>query len=107
MLGLSERHIGMIREKMAMFDDIEEALIFGSRAMGNYKKGSDIDVALKGDRVATDTASKLKFELSEKTNLPYFFDVVAFSKIKNEDLLQHINTYGMKIYKSNVLNEKR
>jgi predicted nucleotidyltransferase len=106
MFGLSDRHIGMIREKMAMFDDIEEALIFGSRAMGNYKKGSDIDIALKGDSVTANTTSKLKFELSEKTNLPYFFDVVALSRIHNDDLLEHINTYGMKIYESNVLNEE-
>jgi len=106
MFGLSDRHIGIIREKMAMFDAIEEAFIFGSRAMGNYKKGSDIDIALKGDRVAADTVSKLKFELSEKTNLPYFFDVVALGRINNDDLMEHIHTYGMKIYESNVLNEE-
>lgn len=102
MFGLNQNHIDQICEKIAMFKEIEEVLIFGSRAMGNYKKGSDIDLALKGKGVTTSTANKLKLELSEKTNLPYYFDVIAYGKINNQALINHINNFGLRLYKLNT-----
>lgn len=100
MFGLSQNHIDQICDKIAMFQEIEEVIIFGSRAMGNYKKGSDIDLALKGKAVTASTVNKLKLELSEKTNLPYFFDVIGYEKIKNQELINHINNFGVKLYAS-------
>ena len=97
MFGLSQNHIDQICEKIAMFQEIEEVIIFGSRAMGNYKKGSDIDLALKGKAVTTSTVNKLKLELSEKTTMPYYFDVIAYARIKNQELINHIDKYGVKI----------
>jgi predicted nucleotidyltransferase len=98
MFGLSQNHIDQICEKMAVFKEIEEVLIFGSRAMGNYKKGSDNDLALKGKGVTTSTANKLKLELSEKTTMPYYFDVIAYARSKNQALINHIDKYGIKIH---------
>ena len=48
MYGLLDRNLKFILEAISKYPEIEEVIIFGSRAMGNYKKGSDIDLALKG-----------------------------------------------------------
>ena len=50
--GLRPQDLTEIIEMIRQFPDIEEAVIFGSRAKGNYKKGSDVDIAIKGKRSA-------------------------------------------------------
>ncbi|WP_414646601.1 nucleotidyltransferase domain-containing protein [Clostridium tetani] len=54
------------------FDEIEKAYIFGSRAKGNYKPGSDIDIAIYGENINLDILSKLNSILEEKSPMPYF-----------------------------------
>ena len=51
MFGLIERDIEYIVKAMKKFNEIEKAIVFGSRAMGNYKKGSDVDIAIIGDGI--------------------------------------------------------
>lgn len=70
---------------------MKNLLFFGSRAKGNYKKGSDIDIAIIGNE------RKLSYQLNEEGNLPYFFDIINLEKITNKDLLVHINRVGKKI----------
>ena len=71
--GLTDRHIKIILDCADKFKEIERVVIFGSRSIGNYKKGSDVDLALKGLNVNQQIADKLRYQLSEKTKLPYFF----------------------------------
>ena len=49
--GLPEEHIKIILDYIARYSEIEEAVLFGSRALGTYKPGSDVDIALKGNKV--------------------------------------------------------
>ncbi len=100
MFGLKDSYINQICCKLALFPEIEEAIIFGSRAMGNYKKGSDIDLALKGDRVSRATLNKLRIELEEKTCLPYSFDVLVLNSISNKNLMDHISNLGKRFYQN-------
>ena len=51
MFGLLDRDIKYIIKALEQHDEIEKAIIFGSRAMGNYKKGSDVDIAIIGENV--------------------------------------------------------
>ena len=95
--GLTDRHIKIILDCAGKFKEIERVVIFGSRSIGNYKKGSDVDIALKGDKVSQTIADRLRFELSEKTNLPYFFDVVCYNCLKNKSLIKHIDELGKDI----------
>lgn len=55
MLGLIESDIRYITITLAKFDEIECGIIFGSRAIGNYKRGSDIDLAIKGKAITPKT----------------------------------------------------
>ncbi len=67
---------------------VSRGVIFGSRAMGNYKRGSDVDIAILGDE------SRVSYCLNEETNLPYFFDVINLEKIDNAKLREHIKRVG-------------
>lgn len=79
------------------FQEIEQVLIFGSRAKGNCRPGSDIDLALKGDNVTEQTVLRLRGMLDD-VPLPYFFDVVNYRSIKNTDMVQHIDRIGEVLY---------
>jgi type I restriction enzyme S subunit len=97
--GLSEKQLNEIAAFISPYSEIEEAVLFGSRAMDTYKEASDVDIALKGDRVTASLAAKLKFDIEEDTYLPFFFDFVAYPTITNEALKEHIDTQGIVIYR--------
>src|ERR1043166_6391180 len=78
---------------------IEEALIFGSRSKGNFKPGSDVDIALKGRQLDFKIVSCISFLLNEETSMPYKFDVLNYHDIKNKDLVEHIDRVGTRFYK--------
>jgi len=103
MFGLSEIDCQHIKDALAHYPEIEQAIIFGSRAKGNYQPGSDIDIALKGKRLTDDTVLQLSDELEEQLPLPYFFDLLIYHLITNSELHQHIDRVGQVIYK----NDKR
>ncbi|MCW0484384.1 nucleotidyltransferase domain-containing protein [Gaoshiqia sediminis] len=46
--GLSETTISLLCSVFENYPEIEEVIIYGSRAKGNYREGSDIDITLKG-----------------------------------------------------------
>lgn len=79
------------------YPQIHQAILFGSRALGKAKRGSDVDLALKGedlDKVATEISG----ELNDESPLPYFFDVIAYQSISNPALKAHIDRVGEVIY---------
>ena len=93
--GLSDQQLNLIKETIARFDEIKSAVVFGSRAMGNHKPGSDVDIAVKGENISEKTISALSTLLNEELPLPYFFDVVHYDTLDNETLVQHINEEGV------------
>lgn len=98
--GLSEKQLNEIIAILSTFTEIEEAILFGSRAIDTYKEASDVDIALKGDKVTASLAAKLKYQFEEDTYLPFFFDFVAYTTITNEALKEHIDTKGVLIYRA-------
>lgn len=65
-----------------------------SRALGNYKRGSDVDLAVVGDEITHQTIAGLHEALNEEYPLPYMFDVVHYDALTNDNLRRHIDTYG-------------
>ncbi len=98
--GLSEDQLKQILDIIASYDEIEEAILFGSRAIDTYKEASDVDIAVKGKKVTASLASKLKYRFEEDTYLPFFFDFIAYSTITNESLKKHIDSKGVSIYRA-------
>ena len=70
--------------------------MFGSRAKGTFRAGSDVDLAVKG--CSDSDVTLLSAALNEETTFPYFFDVVAYEKISNQELLAHIDRVGVTLY---------
>jgi uncharacterized protein len=96
--GLKESDIEEIIQLFQRTPEIEEALIFGSRAMGNYTQRSDVDIALKGEHLTHRIVSSVGVYLNEETNMPYHFDLLLFSNIQNADLIEHIDRVGVQLY---------
>lgn len=104
MFGLIDSDIRFIKLALEKFAEIEYGIIFGSRAMGNYKKGSDIDIAIKGEGITSKTLYNLSDLLNEEYPLPYFFDLIHYESISNTNLKAHIDKEGKIIYHTNSVN---
>jgi predicted nucleotidyltransferase len=98
MFGLLDRDIECIKEVISKFETIEKAIIFGSRAMGNYKKGSDVDIAIFGENITNEVIFKLDDYLNEVLPLPYFFDIVHYENLSNDNLKKHIDDEGKIVF---------
>lgn len=96
--GLSSEDLRYITCTLSKFHMIEKAVLFGSRAKGDYKQGSDIDIAIYGKNVDMDTVSQLHALLEEESPLPYFFDVVDGTHLTHQGLHDHIHRVGKVIY---------
>lgn len=68
--------------------------IFGSRARGDYKIESDIDLAIESE---TDIKLRLLNKLNDVRCI-LKFDVVDINNLKNEKLLSNIRKDGILIY---------
>ena len=99
--GLSEKQFDEVIKVISGFKEIEEAVLFGSRALGSFKEASDIDIALKGSKADHNAASSLKSRFEDETDLPFFFDVVSYSDIVHPKLKEHIDRYGTTVYRKN------
>jgi len=95
--GLKKRDIDHLFNALERFPEIQQVLVFGSRAKGNSKAGSDIDLALKGEDITDETISRLRAALDDLP-LPYFFDIVDYAAIQNKDLQDHIDRVGEVLY---------
>ena len=91
---LLEKQLKEITEIFASYQEIDEAILFGSRAKGTHKEASDVDIVIKGENVTYSFVAKLKSHLEEDTYLPYFFDVIAYKTITSDELKEHIRIYG-------------
>jgi predicted nucleotidyltransferase len=96
MFGLKQEHIDLINECFAQYQGIEQIIIYGSRAKGNYKNGSDIDLTIMGD---LDYSGLMKLENQlDDLLLPYKIDLSLYHNISNPDLTDHIQRVGKVFY---------
>lgn len=98
--GLKGEDLNYIVTEISKFSEIKKAVIFGSRAKGNYKPGSDIDIALFGDEVNFNVLSKLHSLLEDESPMPYFFDILDYTHTINEEIKKHIDWVGIPIYEA-------
>ena len=98
MFGLDTDTIRNIKNCFAKIPQIQKVLLYGSRAKGNYKNGSDIDLTLIGKNLnPDDSIYPLKEELN-KLYLPYTFDISILSKLDNLEFISHILRVGKTFY---------
>ena len=95
--GLSDQTLETVRDILASCPEVEKALVYGSRAMGNYRAGSDIDITLIGAQLSMDMLFKL-VRLFDESNLPYMVDLSIMANINNPNLSDHIERVGQVLY---------
>ena len=96
--GLKEVTIEKICGVFAKYPPVEKAVIYGSRARGNYKNGSDIDLTLHGGADLTmNIMYKILVEIDDLL-LPYTIDRSIFHTLKDPDFIDHIQRVGLTFY---------
>ncbi len=96
--GLQNGDMAYIVSVVGEFAEIEKVVVFGSRAKGTHKKGSDIDLAIFGNDVSFSTLARLHYRLEEEGPLPYFFDIVDYTHSDHQELKAHIERVGKIIF---------
>lgn len=97
--GLRDSELAEIVSVISSRTAVERALIFGSRAKGNFRPGSDVDISLGGAGVRHEDVLEIGYSLNEEKFLPYQFDIVAYDAIDNESLREHIDRVGREIFR--------
>ena len=95
--GLSASTLERIRAVLARHPQVKQVLLYGSRAKGNYRDASDIDLALLGADLTDLRLSTIESELDDLM-LPYTIDLCRFSAIDNPALVDHIQRVGKVFY---------
>ena len=91
--GLPEKAIEKMCNVFAHYSEIDQVILYGSRAKGNQKLGSDIDLTLMGEDLDLGIQFKVENDLDDLL-LPWMIDLSIYSHIKNKELLEHIDRIG-------------
>jgi len=97
MYGLQSHTIQAICDIFQRYTGVEKAILYGSRAKGNYRTGSDIDLTLDGSQLDLSLLHKIENDLDDLL-LPYKIDLSLLKHIKNPELLDHIQRVGKVFY---------
>ncbi len=100
--GLKESYIQQIQFVFAEYPAIEKVILYGSRAKGNYRNGSDIDLTLVGQTLDFNLLLQIENKLDDLL-LPYNIDLSILHKIENPDLIEHIERVGIIFYEKTSL----
>ncbi|MFN7901617.1 MAG: nucleotidyltransferase domain-containing protein [Holosporales bacterium] len=95
--GLPDRSIALLHDILRQYPGIEKAIVYGSRAKGTYKAGSDIDLTLVGDSLTTRDQWRIASALDDSP-LPYMVDISLLHQITNPQLRAHIERVGVAFY---------
>lgn len=99
MYGLSEKTIKAIQGILEKYPQIDKVILYGSRAKGTFRNGSDIDLVLVGDKLTLSDQFRIETELDDLL-LPYMIDLALYQQIENEDLVGHIDRMGMVFFEN-------
>lgn len=99
--GLRSDILEKINAVFSKISAVESVKIYGSRAKGNYRNGSDIDLSCFGDSLTHSDLLRLIDDL-DALWLPWKIDLSLFKNISNEKLKEHIQRMGIEIYKRQV-----
>lgn len=100
--GLKETTIEQINSVFARRPEVEGAILYGSRAKGDFKNGSDIDLALTGGKALTLNVLYRIIDDIEDLLLPYSFDLSILQLISDPDVLEHIRRVGVTFYEKST-----
>ncbi len=95
--GIPEPQLNQIKMLFAQNKKVNEVILFGSRAKGKQREGSDIDLALKGSQLTSSDLTKIEMAY-EKLYLPWKLDLIIYESITNQELKEHVDRVGILIF---------
>ena len=96
--GLEADDMAAIQSILAAHSEVESAVLYGSRATGRFKPGSDIDLVLTGNNLTDQIVLDIRTEF-RGSNVPYMVDVIVENEIKDTNLKQEIDATGQVFYR--------
>lgn len=96
--GIKDKYLDELHDIFSQISGINRVVLYGSRARGDFKAGSDLDICLFGASISNSDVSLLLSKLYY-SNIPYFFDVAVWDRIKNKAFADNIRRDGVEIYK--------
>ena len=99
MYGLSDSVIKELQDVFRRHANIRKVLIFGSRSKGNYRTGSDIDLAIADSKIDYRQLLDIQCEI-EKLELLYSVDLLDYESKKGTPIGEHIDRVGQVFYEA-------
>jgi predicted nucleotidyltransferase len=97
--GLSRDDVTSVQQTLRRFQESAKLILYGSRAKGNYRPGSDIDLTLIGSELSHQDLLDIELALDDLP-LPHKFDLSLHHQVDNPQLIDHINRVGKLFYKA-------
>ena len=95
--GLNQQDIEKIRAVLEGYPEVKQAILYGSRAKGNYRLSSDVDISLVGEKLTLSDLLAIENRLDDLL-LPYKIDLSIYRLIENPGLIAHIERVGTVFY---------
>ncbi len=99
--GLNARELEQIIIVFSSFPEVDKAILYGSRAKGNFKPTSDIDICLMGSKLTLVILTQIAWQLDDLL-MPNTFDISILHHITNIVLIEHIERVGQVIYEKQL-----
>lgn len=94
--GIADAHWQQILPLFRKHPNITDVTLYGSRAKGTFREGSDIDLAIKGDNISHYQLTQIDLDY-EDLYLPWKLDVTVYEAVTNPPLKNHIDRVGIKL----------
>lgn len=95
--GLSQEALREIQGVLALYPEVEKAILYGSRATGTFKPGSDIDLTLTGENLTHNHLLGIMSDLDDLL-LPWMIDLSLLADLDHPNLREHIGRVGQTLY---------
>jgi predicted nucleotidyltransferase len=95
-IHLPESILKSLLHTLSEQSSVQEAILFGSRARGDHRNNSDIDLALVGQHIPLYVNGRIEDAIGL-----FKIDIVRLNELDNIELLANIKRDGITIYKSN------
>jgi predicted nucleotidyltransferase len=96
--GLPDRTLAVFDSIFLKYSGVRQVILYGSRAKGTYRIGSDIDLTLKTDDTFTHNDLLHIAGDFDDSDIPYLVDVSLYDKLSNTELKAHIDRIGKVFY---------
>ena len=95
--GLKEEEEQILKSIFSKYENLNKIVVYGSRAKGTFNERSDVDLVITESNIDRPLIGQIISEINN-SNFPYLVDLQDFSKLKNQQLIEHINRVGKVFY---------